>query len=238
MGQKGYSLEHATMMINDTTTNITNINVACEGFNLTQTYFTYNITTDMIDDIVEEDTIDKCNVLTMKYEAGKSIVFLPAAFVSFLFLVACMEYFYTKGSSWVRKEKWRKYEAQKNNLRRRRAKRLQPPSYAELSHDYPSPPSWASLEDLQEDIELPKPEETPRDESRKIRKRKKNCILTSILMIMFWCLVIWVYSPNDISKEALQHEQTNTSCITFCYSFAERMVNCSKTASVLELQNN
>ena len=96
MEQKGYSLEHTTMLINNTITNITNINVACKEFNLTKTYFTYNITTDMIDNILEEDTIDKCNVLTTKYQSGKSIVFLPAAFLSFLFLVTCMQYFRIK----------------------------------------------------------------------------------------------------------------------------------------------
>ena len=238
MEQMGYSLEHTTMMINNTTTNITNIKVACKGFNLTKTYFTYNITTDMIDNIVDEDTHDKCNVLTTAYEEGKSIVFLPAALFSFLFLVTCMKYFCTKLSSWARKENVREYEANKNNLRRRRAKRLQPPSYAELSRDYPSPPSWASFEDLQEDIELPKPEEAPPEEFRKIRKRKNNCILTSGAMILVWCFVIWVYSSRDDSKEGFQHEQTNTSCIKFCFSFAEHTVNCSKTASVLEFQYN
>ena len=115
---------------------------------------------------------------------------------------------------------------------------MQPPSYAELTRDYPSPPSWASFEDLQEEIELPKPEGTPQDEFSKIRKRKKECLWISGAMILVWCFVIWVLSSNDLSKEGLQHEQTNTSCIKFCFSFTEHTVNCSNKASVLEIQHN
>ena len=58
MEENGYFLEHTTMMINHTSTNVTNIIARCETFNLTRTYYTYNITTDMIDDMMEEDTID------------------------------------------------------------------------------------------------------------------------------------------------------------------------------------
>ena len=132
--------------------------------NLTKTYFTRNITTDIIDNIIDEDTIDKCNALTMAYEKSLGILFLPGAVFSYIFLISCM--------------KCRSNEVKKRNLkniRRIRAKRFQPPSYAELSRDYPSPPSFEDLsppgfEDLQQvDSEIPEPEETPQDES------SRNC---------------------------------------------------------------
>ena len=75
MEENGYFLEHTTMMINHTSTNVTNIIARCETFNLTRTYYTYNITTDMIDDMMEENTIDKCNSLTYK-EAVWMIIFI------------------------------------------------------------------------------------------------------------------------------------------------------------------
>ena len=68
-------MEHTTKMINHTFTNVTNIIARCKTFNLTRTYYTYNITTDMIDDIMEENTIDKCNELTFE-EAMCKIAFM------------------------------------------------------------------------------------------------------------------------------------------------------------------
>ena len=83
-------------MINNTSNSITIINVACKQLTLPKTYFTYNITTDMIINILEENTIDKSNALTMAYVNSLSFIFFPVAFISFVFLMSSMNYFFMK----------------------------------------------------------------------------------------------------------------------------------------------
>ena len=224
MAQKGYTLEHTTMMINNMATNITNITIECKNFNLSRTFVTNSITTDMIDDMIEDDTIDIYNDLTFKTAVIERVSFYLTVLFVILFSVYSI---YCLFMAWSFKVKARNVRRK----REKRANRFQPPSYAELSRDYPSPPSFEDLsppsfEDLQVDTELPEPEETPYNEFFKTPQEeycmKAGCILFGafVLLVMSLSMLAIITSAKDYPKEKLQDAQKNTPCLEFCWSFA------------------
>ena len=212
MQEKGYCLKHTTTIINITSTNVTNIEVVCTEritLNFTRTYYTYNITTDMIDDMIEEDTIDECNNLTFRQAVGLRVIVYSFALMCLLIILYNIHLFYVL----------RMDIAKERSLRRRKVNRLQPPSYAELSRDYPTPPNFEDLappsfEDLQVDIRTSQPE---------VRKSNEwGCgLVTGFVML---CLTLWfmtfIKSEEDFPKERLQDVQNNTTCTQFCFGLS------------------
>ena len=216
MAQKGYTLEHTTMMNNQTDTNITNINIECKSFNLTRTYFTHNITTDMVDDMIkEEDLIDKCeNLIFIQKMTDKVVVYLMMFFTLFFLLYS----FFCLFMEWSSRVKERNIKIRNANIKVRNANRLQPPSYAELSPEYPFPPSF---EDLQIDPELPESEEPLRYEHRKRnRKRQWKLLFWFVVLILLLFMFYSVTSTNNFHMNSLKDVQKNTPCIEFCWNFA------------------
>ena len=124
----------------------------------------------MIDNMMEEDTIDKCNDLT--YEEAVWIRSFMSFCLFFPIYFICRS-LHRLHKVWSFKAKQRNLRKKRENLKRKKANRLEPPSYAELSRDHPTPPSFEDLtppglEDLQVDTEPEsEPEETLQNENDK-----------------------------------------------------------------------